>query len=218
MHMRITLVLIALLFSLNTMAQELNKPSFHMLALGDSYTIGESVSAPLRWPAQLIDSLNKARKVNAKYDIVAKTGWRTDDLISAVASEKLEPKYDLVSLCIGVNNQYQHKPISQYEREFEVLLKTAIALADSSPEKTIVLSIPDYAYTPFGKGDSNISKEIDAYNAIAQGICSRYGVRFIDITSISRLGLLQTNLVASDALHPSAEQYGKWVIKVLPFL
>lgn len=200
------------------MAQHVNKPAFHLLALGDSYTIGESVSEQLRWPAQLADSLNKVRKINTKYDIVAKTGWRTDDLISAIESEKLEPKYDLVSLCIGVNNQYQRKPISQYEREFEVLLKTAIALADSSPEKAIVLSIPDYAYTPFGKGDSSISREIDAYNAIASGICSRYRVQYIDITSISRLGLERTNLVASDALHPSAEQYRMWVSKILPFL
>ena len=187
--------------------------SITYLALGDSYTIGESVPVNQRWPVQLADSLKAAGlKVEAP-EIIARTGWTTNELAQAIESAELAETYDLVSLLIGVNNQYRGYPFEQYEKEFTELIETALQFAGQDTEKVFVLSIPDYGVTPFGqsRNPEKIAEELDAYNAKAQEICEQYGIAFFDITSISREALNDPELVASDGLHPSGEMYRRWV-------
>lgn len=185
------------------------------LALGDSYTIGERVSHAKNWPNQFADSIQLKGIVFDSVQIIAQTGWRTDNLMDAIQSKNLPSDYDLVSLLIGVNNQYQGKSIDVYKQQYEQLLQTAIAHAGGNKDRVIVLSIPDYAYTPFGDGDTGISSEIDQYNAVKKQITGQYAVSFYDITGISRQGLQRPELVASDGLHPSALQYSEWVSLIL---
>jgi lysophospholipase L1-like esterase len=182
------------------------------LALGDSYTIGERVSEAARWPHQLADSLTKRGMSISKPTIIATTGWRTDDLKNAIASANLKSEYDLVSLLIGVNNQYQGKSSAEYAVEFEELLKLAIHLAKGKKHHVIVLSIPDYGYTPFGKPKKDdITKAIDEFNEINARITYKYGIQYFDITEISRDGLKDPSLIAEDGLHPSGKMYSYWV-------
>jgi lysophospholipase L1-like esterase len=185
------------------------------LALGDSYTIGESVAQHESWPFQLINRLNQMGLRFLPPRIIATTGWRTDDLEKAINAANLQPPFHYVSLLIGVNNQYQGKPLAEYEIGFQKLLNTAIGLAPSASH-VVVLSIPDYGFTPFGaEKRSSISKEIDAFNAINKRITTAAGISYIDITPISRKGLEDTALVATDGLHPSAMTYSLWVDAVL---
>lgn len=186
--------------------------SIRYLALGDSYTIGESVPSDKNYP-HLLEKNLKQEGFNVKETkIIAKTGWRTDDLINAIKSEKLQGTYDIVTLLIGVNNQYQHKPIEQYKKEFRTLLKTAIELADDKKQRVFVISIPDYGYTPFGmKQQKEISNDLDLYNKINKSISAELGVKRFDITPISREGLKRKDLVAKDGLHPSGKMYHEWV-------
>ncbi len=182
------------------------------LALGDSYTIGESVEAENNYPHLLEKKLINAGILVEETKIIAKTGWRTDDLISAINNERLTGTYDIVTLLIGVNNQYQHKPIEQYKKEFRALLKTAIELSDGKKERVFVISIPDYGYTPFGKENQKlISQELNLYNTINKSISSEFGVKRFDITPISREGLKREELIAKDGLHPSGKMYQEWV-------
>jgi len=191
------------LFENRTHAQQDKK----FLALGDSYTIGESVTESERWPTQLAAKLEFSEP-----RIIATTGWRTDQLKEAIEAATLKPEYDLVSLLIGVNNQYQGKPILVYEREFEELLQTAIKLARGKKEKVFVVSIPDYGYTPFGKPkQEKISEALDQYNAINKRIAEKFGVTYFNITGISRKGFDDPDLVAADGLHPSGKMYAQWV-------
>ncbi|UPQ77693.1 SGNH/GDSL hydrolase family protein [Flavobacterium azooxidireducens] len=191
------------------------------LALGDSYTIGQSVCATCRFPAQLKDSLKNylpaADDISVK--VVAQTGWTTTNLKNGIANENLIAEYDLVTLLIGVNNQYQNRPFSLYETEFPELLQTAIALAKGDKNRVIVVSIPDYAFTPFGQGSSNpqnISNQLDQYNLFAKDHAESLGIEFVNITDITREGLNNTNLVASDNLHPSELAYSRFVERLLP--
>ncbi len=182
------------------------------LALGDSYTIGESVPLKLTYPFQLAENLRLDSFSIEAPTIVAKTGWRTDDLIDAIETAELLESYDLVSLLIGVNNQYQGKSIEQYEREFLILLETAIQLAGGISKNVFVLSIPDYGFHPFGKTDQEkISYELIQYNIINKRIALELNVSWFNITDISEKGLLEPNLVAKDGLQPSEEQYQLWV-------
>ncbi|MFN9862338.1 MAG: SGNH/GDSL hydrolase family protein [Bacteroidota bacterium] len=182
------------------------------LALGDSYTIGESVSEAERWPNQLRESLSKKGDAIGKPTIIATTGWRTDNLKNAMNIAQLKPEYDLVSLLIGVNNQYQGKSSDQYAIEFEDLLKTAIHLAKGRKENVFVVSIPDYGFTPFGKpNQETITKAIDLFNEINARITYKYKVQYFNITEISRDGLTDPSLVAGDGLHPSGKMYAQWV-------
>ena len=182
------------------------------LALGDSYTIGESVAAQERWPVRLADALRKKGVPCSDPQIIATTGWRTDDLKHAIEKAKLKPEYTLVSLLIGVNNYYQGKSAESYAPEFEELLRTAIALAGGDKSRVFVVSIPDYGYTPFGKEkQQTISAGIDAFNAVNKSIAQKLGVKYIYITDISRKGLIEPNLVATDGLHPSGKMYSAWI-------
>lgn len=191
------------------------------LALGDSYTIGQNVCETCRFPIQLKDSLkdNLPASDNISVKVVAQTGWTTTNLKNAIANENLIAEYDLVSLLIGVNNQYQNKPFSLYENEFPELLQTAISLAKGDKNRVIVVSIPDYAFTPFGQGSSNpenISNQIDQYNLFAKNHAESLGIEFVNITDITREGLNNPDLVASDNLHPSELAYSKFVERLLP--
>ncbi|UXE67525.1 MAG: SGNH/GDSL hydrolase family protein [Chryseotalea sp. WA131a] len=207
MNIKAFLLLVFTLLSTSMQAQERK-----YLALGDSYTIGESVSEAERWPNQLTDSLNRKGFKIGRPTIIATTGWRTDNLKNAMNIAQLKPEYDLVSLLIGVNNQYQGKPADQYAKEFEDLLKTAIHLAKGKKENVIVVSIPDYGYTPFGKPKQEaITKAIDLFNEINARITYQHKVQYFNITEISRDGLTEPNLVASDGLHPSGKMYAEWV-------
>lgn len=186
------------------------------LALGDSYTIGQSVSVAERWPVQLIDSL-RAKGI-ACYDptIIATTGWRTDNLMDAIEGTSLRKDYNLVSLLIGVNNQYQGKTAESYSPEFYSLLEKAIELAGGNSSHVFVVSIPDYGYTPFGNGNqAYITAGINAFNAVNKSISDVKGVTYIDITPISRQGLEQPDLMATDGLHPSGKMYTEWVKLIL---
>lgn len=186
------------------------------LAIGDSYTIGESVPADERWPHQLVDALKKQGIVFKTPDIIATTGWRTDDLKRAIIEINPSTDYDLVSLLIGVNNQYQGKSVDSYAPEFEELLQMAIRFAGGDTSKVFVVSIPDYGYTPFGKPkQAEISSAIDAFNDVNRKITEQYGIRYFYITDISRKGFDDPDLVAKDELHPSGKMYSLWVERIV---
>ncbi|MFC7356446.1 SGNH/GDSL hydrolase family protein [Jejudonia soesokkakensis] len=191
---------------------------YSYLALGDSYTKGESVCDSCGFPSQLVDSLASKYDLRGTVKRIAETGWTTTDLLSGIVDEQPESNYDLVTLLIGVNNQYQGKPFDLYTTEFPILLEKAINFAQNNKTNVIVLSIPDYAYTPYGEQSGNkatISKELDAYNAFAKKICEERGVLYFDITELTRNGLHDKELVASDGLHPSEKAYSLFVRKIL---
>lgn len=195
--------------------------TYKYLALGDSYTIGESVCVNCNYPKQLTDSLNKTSTEKTSVKIIAKTGWTTTDLLLAIAAENPSKDYDLVTLLIGVNNQYQGKPFAIYEEEFPKLLDMAIAFAKGKPENVIVISIPDYGYTPFGQKSGKAekaTKELERYNIYADRIAFEKGVHFENITSITQKGLENPALVASDGLHPSEVAYKKFVDQLFSFV
>jgi len=193
-----------------------SKEGLSYLALGDSYTIGESVATNSNFPYQLVDSIGNKGKEYASPVIIARTGWRTDQLINAIESARLKKEYDLVTLLIGVNNEFQGRTLEEYERDFTVLCKKSIELAGNNKKRVIVLSIPDYGYTPYGKSNVNrISARIDLFNASNKRISDSLQLTYVDITEISRQGLTDPGLVANDGLHPSADMYGLWVKEIL---
>ena len=187
------------------------------LALGDSYTIGEGVPAEGRWPMRLAAALRMQGVALAHPAILATTGWTTDELSAAMDAAEFAPPYDLVSLLIGVNNQYRGRSADDYRGEFRRLLERAIALAGDRPGRTLVLSIPDWGVTPFardsGRDTARIAAELDAFNAIAGEESRRAGAAFVDIAPISREF---PSLLAGDGLHPSAAQYALWAEAALP--
>lgn len=192
------------------------------LALGDSYTIGESVAPTDRFPAQLKDSLVRKGIFLEEPLIIARTGWTTADLENGIANEGIMgDTFELVTLLIGVNNQYRGHAIEDYGPAFKALLEKAIRLAGNNKDHVFVLSIPDYAYTPFGQqrpDPDQISAEIDAYNAVNRYISENLGVAYFDITPITRQGLDKPALVANDGLHPSSLMYSQWINQMLPVL
>jgi lysophospholipase L1-like esterase len=195
--------------------------SLRYLALGDSYTIGTSVEPLERFPIQLVKALQKRGVAIQKPKIVARVGWSSDQLSAAMDRENLEGStWDWVTLLIGVNNQYRGGSLEQYQLEFKVLLQRAIQLAGGQTHKVIVLSIPDYGVTPFGQRlqAARISREIDAFNASNRQISASLGVKYCDITPISREALKNKALIADDKLHPSGEMYRRWVELLLPLM
>ena len=193
----------------------------YYLALGDSYTIGQSVNVEDRFPVQTVKYLKEQGFKFTAPEIIAQTGWTTSNLISAIEANTLSrPTYDIVTLLIGVNNQYQHKPKDEYASEFLTLLRKAIVYADNNVKRVIVLSIPDYGVTPFASGSDRdaIAKDIDAFNAINKKISDQAGVNYLDITALSRLAANDLSLVASDGLHPSGVEYKVWAQGLLPII
>jgi len=204
----------------NNMDQEKNEipVEYRYLALGDSYTIGESVDSSGRWPVQLTDSLYRQNIIPVDLTVVAKTGWTTDELMAGIDQSSVSGIYHLVSLLIGVNNQYRGRDTAEYRMQYRQLLDMAIDFAGGDPTHVIVVSIPDYGVTPFaaGKDPVKIAREIDEFNAIKQEETTNSGARFIDITGISRLAASDQQLIAADGLHPSDKMYSEWVKLILP--
>lgn len=196
------------------------KPPKLYLALGDSYTIGESVEVFERWPNQLVSELNKNSIVFEQAKIIAKTGWTTGELLNAIEEQQIDESYDLVSLMIGVNNQYRGLSIENFKEEFTVLLKKAITFSKKNETGVVVLSIPDWGVTPFAsdRDQNKIAEEIDHFNSVISQVCSNYKVSYIDVTEISRQVTSQPNLVAQDGLHPSSIMYSLWIKKVLNYI
>jgi acyl-CoA thioesterase-1 len=190
--------------------------TINYLALGDSYTIGTAVSAEERWPVQLARELNAETTLEVPPpDIVATNGWTTYELMAGIDTATLKSSYDLVSLLIGVNDQFRGQPVEGYRPRFTELLERAINFAGGDTSRVFVVSIPDYAFTPFGSTRPNVSEGVAAFNAAAKEITESYGIPFLNITPISQEGLDKPELVASDNLHPSGGQYTRWVQEVL---
>ena len=207
--------LLSTFYFLQTMETFAQK-TYTYLALGDSYTIGESLPLKDNFPFQTVDLLRKKGMTIVDPEIVAKTGWTTDELIDAIAKRSLKPSYDFVSLLIGVNNQYRGRDVSVYEKEFEHLLKQAIQFAGGKRDHVFVLSIPDWGATPFAKDrdQDKITREIDLYNATNQKITQQYKVEYIEITAGTRDAKNDLGLVADDKLHPSKNEYARWADKL----
>lgn len=181
------------------------------LALGDSYTIGESVSESERFPNQLASLLEKDGYA-ADVTIIARTGWTTSELWEGIQKVSVEPPYELVSLLIGVNNQYRGYDANIYREEFVFLLNKSIEYAGGNVDRVFVFSIPDWGVTPFATGQdrARISAEINLFNSINHEEAEKAGVHYVDITPISREAVSQLNLIAADGLHPSGEMYAQW--------
>jgi lysophospholipase L1-like esterase len=214
--MRCILYAIALLL---TGCEPAEKPSDNrFLALGDSYTIGESVGADERWPVQLAKQLRDKGVDIGSPQIIATTGWTTDELSAGMDAAKPAGPYRLVTLLIGVNNQYRGRGVDQFRTQFRDLLIRAIALADGKPARVVVVSIPDYGVTPFAANSdgAKIGREIDAFNAVCKEEAEKAGAAFVDITPGSRKAADDRSLVADDGLHPSAKMYRQWVEQILP--
>jgi lysophospholipase L1-like esterase len=194
-----------------------NNP-YTYLALGDSYTIGESVSEEERWCVQLATKLRLNGYSINNPDIIAKTGWTTNELASAITASDNSNTYDIVSLLIGVNNQYRGQSLDAYRIEFSELLNTSIKFAGNNASHVFVLSIPDWGVTPFAASldREKIAKEIDAFNNIAREECLKQKVLFVDITPASRRALTTPSFVASDDLHFSGSMYNLWAEAALP--
>ena len=190
------------------------------LALGDSYTIGQSVSAEQRFPYFAVRQLIDNNVEMAQAQIIATTGWTTGNLLSALSATPPTKTYDFVTLLIGVNNQYQGRSTDEYRVQFTELLNKAVAYAGLRRTRVFVLSIPDYSVTPFAAGSdtARIAREIDTFNAINKEITLQAGVAYIDITPISRQARNDATLTASDGLHPSGKQYEKWALLLSPLM
>ncbi|UZD23309.1 SGNH/GDSL hydrolase family protein [Algoriphagus halophytocola] len=190
------------------------------LALGDSYTIGEGVSESGRYPNQLLARLNAENpKSWAEAKIIAQTGWTVDELDRGINAQSIEGEiYDLVTLSIGVNNQYRGLAVEDYQKDFEQMLLRAIQFAGINSNHVVVLSIPDWGITPFadqsGRDQNQIAAEIDAYNQAKKEICEKHEVKYIDITAQYRSVGARPEMLAADGLHPSAELYKLWTEKL----
>ena len=188
--------------------------SHPFLALGDSYTIGQSVERNERFPAQTAALLRGMGIQTGEPQYIAQTGWTSQDLQHAMKTTALLPEYAVVSLLIGVNDQFQGLDTGAYCKRFTQLLEKAIRLTGNRPQQVFVLSIPDYGVTPFGGGSKRISMEIDAFNAINKEVTLSHHVTYINITSISRMAANDQTLTANDGLHPSGKQYKLWAVKL----
>lgn len=192
--------------------------AYSFLSLGDSYTIGESVDASARWSVQLAGLLRESGIDVANPDIIAKTGWTTAELQNAIRDSGNQKTYDLVSLLIGVNNQYRGQSQNQYRTEFRELLQTAIKFAGGKTSRVFVLSTPDWGASPYAQGRdrSSIANDIDMFNAIAQDECRKLGISYVDITPLSRKAATDISQFASDGLHYSGKQMRQWAEMALP--
>jgi lysophospholipase L1-like esterase len=192
-------------------------PTMRYLALGDSYTIGESVPEKDRWPNQLA-TLLEAEGRRAEVTIIARTGWTVDELWKGIKANPPTGTYDLVTLLIGVNDQYRGYPVDGYREDFQFMLGKAIEYAGRDPNKVVVLSIPDWGFTPFAadRNTEPISQQIDEFNAVNLEETQSVGAHYVDVTVISRMAMDDFDLITGDRLHPSGKMYTMWAEKVLP--
>lgn len=186
------------------------------LALGDSYTIGEAIALPESFPYQTVQLLRQTGQHFSAPEIVARTGWTTEELQAAMANYLFAEKYDFVTLLIGVNNQYRSQNIVLYKQHLEALLKRCLELAGGKKEHVFVFSIPDYSVTPFAreKETGTISKEIEEYNKLCHALCIQYKIPYIEITEGTRKAKDNPELLAEDGLHPSVKEYKRWAKKL----
>ena len=194
---------------------------YDILALGDSYTIGQGVCENCTYPRQLIDSLKITHELDTfKLRVIAQTGWTTNTLLNNINSEEIEEK-DIVTLLIGVNNQYGGLPFTQYESQFIELINTSVELTKTlNKADLIVISIPDWSYTPYGQffNSSVISDQIDMYNDYAENYCIENDISYVYVTDITRQGIEQPELVSPDGLHPSEIAYKLFVERIYPVI
>ena len=193
-------------------------PALRFLALGDSYTIGEHVADRSRWPNQLAKLL-EGEGIQTEVTIIARTGWTVDELWQGIQANPPEGTFDLVTLLIGVNDQFRGYPAQSYRDQFRFMLEKATLYAGGHPDKVIVLSIPDWGFTPFAaaRGDIEpISQQIDEFNAINLEETKNVGAHYVDVTIISRMALDDFELITGDRLHPSGKMYAMWAEKALP--
>ena len=190
--------------------------AYKYLALGDSYTIGEKVEEKDNFPNKTITLLNQSGKKFEEATIIAKTGWTTDELQEKLAQVRLAIPFDIVTLLIGVNNQYRGRSADEYAVQFEQLLQQAIGYAGGKNQHVIVLSIPDWGVTPFAvdRDRKKIAEEIDLFNSINKKMAAQYQVHYIDITPYTREADHDLSLVAEDGLHPSGKDYKRWAVLV----
>jgi lysophospholipase L1-like esterase len=193
-----------------------------MLALGDSYTAGEAVTDEDRWTSRLAVLL-RARGVEiARPEIIARTGWTTDELATAIDAAqgdgRLSGTFRLVTLLAGVNDQYRGRGVAEYRERFRPLLAGALTLSGGRARSVVVLSIPDWGVTPFAasRDRARVAREIDAFNAVNGDEASRAGVAYVDVTASSRRAEREPALIAPDGLHPSGVMYAEWATLVLP--
>ena len=190
------------------------------LALGDSYTIGESVDPSESWPVQLAATMRADGVLLDDPTIIAQTGWTTSNLLAQIEASKPQGPFDLVTLLIGVNNQYQGKEIESYREEFGTLLDISSALAGGDPGRVVVLSIPDWSVTPFAEGRERdrIRSQINQFNLVNQTASLAAGIHYVNITPISRQAAEDSSLLAADNLHPSGKMYAAWVDLLRPIV
>jgi len=214
MHKRFIIFILLIIVFNNTAFMQTK--SFRYLALGDSYTIGESVALNKNFPHQTVALLRKEKNSIDDPVIIAKTGWTTDELQEMLNRTRLQIPFDFVSLLIGVNNQYRGRSAEEYAEQFTQLLQQAIGYAGEKTNHVIVVSIPDWGVTPFAEGRdrAKIAKEIDTFNAINEKISNQYKVHYINITAFTREAATDKTLVTKDGLHPSAKDYARWAEKV----
>jgi len=192
-------------------------PTIRYLALGDSYTIGEKVSPKDRWSIQLANLL-ESEGIKSDVTIIARTGWTVDELWQGIQANPPEGTYDMVSLLIGVNDQYRGYPVDGYREDFRFMLAKAIEYAGGDPKRVVVLSIPDWGFTPFAaaRDTEPISQQIDEFNAVNLEETKSVGAYYVDVTIISRMAMDDFELIAADQLHPSGKMYAMWAEKALP--
>lgn len=204
------------------MQQPSSSETLTYLALGDSYTIGEGVSESQRFPNQLVDQLNSETNNNwGKPKIIAQTGWTVEELAEGINKEKIDGStYDLVTLLIGVNNQYRGRSVESYKVEFEKMLARAIDFAGGDIEHVVVISIPNWGITPFAQAKNvdlaAVEKQIHTYNQVKREICEEKGIVFVDISAVYNESGAQIEMLAEDELHPSGQMYENWINEILP--
>ncbi len=210
--LRVTILLLVLFFNTAFLHAQNNSRMYKVLALGDSYTIGESVLPEERFISQTITSLRTLGYTVSDARIIAVTGWTTDELQNAINESQITEHYDFVTLLIGVNNQYRGRSIEEYREQFTQLLQQAIQFAANNTRHVFVLSIPDWGVTPFAEGRDRqqIAQQIDLFNQVNREESLKHGVHYIDITPQTRLAAMDYSLTASDKLHPSAAMYALW--------
>ncbi|MBL6677708.1 MAG: SGNH/GDSL hydrolase family protein [Flavobacteriaceae bacterium] len=192
-----------------------NTSKLSFLALGDSYTIGEGVNENERWPNQFVEIANENGLEIEKPEIIAQTGWKTYDLLNAISQTNFTQKYDYVSLLIGVNNQFNSRSIDEFKEDLNKILDKINSLKKNNGN-IIIISIPDWGYTPFGNSYNreSISSEINLFNNNLINFANFNGLKYVDVTEISRRALNESNLLASDNLHPSGLMYLEWAKKI----
>jgi lysophospholipase L1-like esterase len=195
---------------------QMDQHTYSYLALGDSYTIGEGLAISESFPYQAVQLLRQSGYAFCAPEIVAKTGWTTDELLRAVSNINLQTPYDFVSVLIGVNNQYRGRSAEEYATQFETILQLSITYSDNNPSRVFVLSIPDWGATPFAEDQKRkeIAEAVDEFNLVNKKITFQYSGNYIDITPGTRETLFDNSLLTSDHLHPSAKLYARWAAEI----